>query len=251
MMRAASGLRGNLAVLELIAKRNDDSGETIAVPMKALGGEKLYVRPGTSDMYNATWYYLDSLYRPPPGLDGPLDTICEIGSNMGAALTALGVEHPGARLLGVEPDPGNHAVLRRNTARFGERCTVVQCGVWDEEDTLVIDDSSDYGEHGLTTVAPEEGERGQERIRVTTLTEILDEHLPGLEVDYMHFTAEGAEPRAFSVDGWPERVRSLRVELHPYAGYGYRECSEQLSAKGYEVSRHPRLPDNWLYAVRA
>ncbi len=249
-MRAASGLRGNLAVLEVIAKRSSDSGEVIGVPMKALGGEPLYVRPGTSDVYNATWYYLESLHRPPPHLQGPIETICEIGSNIGAALTALGVEHPGARLLGVEPDPGNVAVLRQNTARFAERCTVAPCGVWDEESTLVMDDSSDYGEHGLTTRAPEEGDRGEERVRVTTLTKILDEYLPGLEVDYMHFTAEGAEPRAFSADGWSERVRSLRVELHPYAGYGYGECSEQLSAKGYEVTPDPDLPDKWVFAVR-
>ena len=33
------------------------------------------------------------------------------------------------------------------------------------------------------------------------------------------------------------------MELHPYSGYGYRECSEQLSAKGYKVSPEPHLPE--------
>ena len=114
----------------------------------------------------------------------------------------------------------------------------------------MIDDSSDYGSHGFTTRAADESEQEKERVRVTTPASILDENLPGLEVDYMHITAEGAEPRAFAPDNWPERVRSMRVELHPYAGYGFRECSEQLSSKGYEVSRDPHVPQKWAFAIR-
>ena len=135
MMREASGVRGKAAVLEVLAKRAAGSHGVVGVPMKGLGGQDFFVRPGTSDIYNATWYYMDALYRPPPGLDGPIETICEIGSNIGAALTALGIEYPNARLLGVEPDPGNVAVLRKNTTRFGDRCVVVQCGVWDSRRT--------------------------------------------------------------------------------------------------------------------
>ena len=74
--------------------------------MKALGGQPFYVRPGTSDAYNATWYYRDI-------------SICR-QELQGAARHHLGdrVEHRRGFdrtwscvserfLLGLEPDPQN------------------------------------------------------------------------------------------------------------------------------------------------
>jgi FkbM family methyltransferase len=251
MLSVASGLRGKRAVMQLLANRGGTNDDVLAVPMKALGGESLYVRPGTSDSYNATWYYLDGLHRPPSQLDGPIDVICEIGSNIGAALTALGTDFPEAQLLGVEPDPGNVAVLRRNTERFGTRCTIVHRGVWDSESTLTVEHSHEYGEHGATTsvAGPDSGTRNI--VRASTLDAILDEFLPGQTVDYMHVSAEGAEPHVFASGQWPQRVRGLRVELHPYANFGFAECAARLTELGYAVEADPSQPEKWANAVRA
>jgi FkbM family methyltransferase len=251
MLRAASGLRGKRAVLELVAGRGNESQRTIAVPMKALGGQDLFVRPGTSDAYNATWYYLDALHRPPPGLDGPLETVWEIGSNIGAALTALGTEYPDAGLLGLEPDPDNAAVLRKNVARFGSRCEIVEKGVWDEVGELVIDDSSPSGSHGLATRLPQADDEDRQSVAVTTLDALLDEYLRADQVDYLHVSVEGAEPRVFSVGDWHKRVRSLRVELHHnYADFTFADCERMLTERGYQVTPDPQHPDKWANAVR-
>jgi FkbM family methyltransferase len=251
MLRASAGAGGKLAVAKIVAGRSSESEETVPLPMKALDGAPLFVRPGTSDAYNATWYYLDSIFSPPHMLSERPRIIWELGSNIGAALTALGVAYPGAQLLGVEPDPKSAAVLRRNTERFGDRCTIVESGVWDEEGDLVIDDSSEYGSHGHTTRMARPGDEGMTTVRVTTLDALLDSHLAdGERVDYMHVSVEGAEPRVFSEGRWSERVRSLKVELHPYAGYGLEECRRQFEGQGYRTEPDRTFPDKWLLAVR-
>src|SRR4051812_29814465 len=119
-LRAGAGVRGKLRVLEVIARSRGGggAGDPIAVPMKGLGGDILWVRPGTSDLRNASYYYTSDLHFPPPQADRPhLRRAVEIGSNMGAALTAIGHRYPDAQILGIEPDPGNVAVAGKNIAR--------------------------------------------------------------------------------------------------------------------------------------
>lgn len=256
MLRAASGPRGALRVAEVLGRaRLQGRGEAprpVGVPMRVLGGGSLHLRPGTSDLSNATSYYSLGLHRPPPQMAGELGVICELGSNMGAALAALAHENPSARLLGVEPDPANIEIATRNVAPYGDRCVLVRSAIWEESAELVVDSAAGRGEHGLT-VRPrrDDDPPGTIGIEARTIDELLDENLPAVAIDYMHVTIEGTEPRAFAaaVD-WPERVRSLRVELHPYYGYDAEACIRQLQAMGYVAWPDPALPDKWVFALR-
>ena len=60
-LRAANGIAGAIQVFRvLLAKRlrrAARSAAPIGVPVKALAGEELFVRPGTSDLRNASYYY--------------------------------------------------------------------------------------------------------------------------------------------------------------------------------------------------
>ena len=240
-------------LLKRLRRTGGEQQEAIGVPMKALGGEALFVRPGASDLRNASYYYADDLYLPPSAIAAqPLRQICELGSNMGAALTALAVRYPQAHLLGVEPDPGNAALAARNVARFGERCIVEQVGIWDSDVELVVDRGSAYGEHGFT-VRPRSATDPAEMTGVAALKidSVLARHMPTGEIDYMHMTIEGTEPRALRAGGdWARRVRSLRVEAHPELEYPASACIADLQALGYEAWPDERLPEKWIYAIR-
>jgi FkbM family methyltransferase len=255
-LAVAKGPSGKLAVLRVIAagRRGATDRAPVGVAMKALGGRELYVRPGTSDLRNAAYYYDLELFLPAPELAGEeLRCIVELGSNMGAALTALAIRYPTAALLGVEPDPGNAALAARNVAPFGDRSRVVEAGIWDTDADLVVDRDTRYGEHGFS-VRPRTGSdpAGLAGIRARSIDSVLAEHLPGGEqVDYLHLTIEGTEPRVLAAGGaWPARVRSLRVEAHPELGYPPAACVADLEELGYRAWPDSELPQKWVFAVR-
>jgi hypothetical protein len=256
-LRAAQGLRGAARVLRVvIAKRVGGAGheaDPVEVPMKALGGGPILVRPGTSDLRNTTYYYSEHLYLPPPQLvDEDLRQICELGSNMGAALTALAHRYPAARLFGVEPDAGNAMVASRNVARFGDRVAVIEAGIWDSVAELVVDRETRYGEHGFM-VRERRGGDGPEASGITALSldTLLARHMPDGIVDYAHMTIEATEPRVLKAGGeWPRRVRSMRVEAHPEFGYPATELVADLERLGYEAWPDRTHPDKWVYGLK-
>jgi len=254
---SAAGMRGKSRVLKLVGRsrtqsaRNGDS-PALAIPMRELGGEDLWVRPGTSDLRNACYYYRDSLHLPPPEVAGSeLRAILELGTNMGAALTALAIRYPGATVVGVEPDPGNATVARRNLERFGGRARLVEAGVWDVDADLVVDTSSPHGAHGFSVRVRSPSDPAEMAgVAALSIDSLLEESFPQ-GVDYAHISIEGTEPRVLAAGaGWAPRVRSLRIEAHPAFSYPASECVSQLEALGYRAWPDPRFPDKWVLAVR-
>ena len=253
-LSVASGARGALRVCRVILTKRLGplaAQEPIGVPMKALGGAELFVRPGTSDLRNASDYYALDLYLPAPEVAATeIRQVCELGSNTGAALSALATRYPAARVLGVEPDAANAAIARRNVARFGERCTVVEAGIWSTDTELVLDRSTTYGEHGFRV-----RERGEEpgaaaTIAALSLDTLLARHLPEGMIDYLHITIEGSERPVLEAGGsWTRRVRSLRTEAHPDLGYGASEVIADLGRLGFWAWRDPQLPEKWVHAI--
>lgn len=254
-LRVARGPRGWAQVVRTFvsARRATPATSPVAIPMRALAGADLLVRPGTSDLVNAAAYYEKGIQLPPPPVrERRLELICELGSNMGVGLSALGTEYPEARLLGAEPDPENCALAARNLARFGDRAQIANVAIWDRSTELVVDTTPATGTHGFVVRPREPGDPVDwASIEALSIDELLSRYAAGLEVDYMHVTIEGTEPRVFAAGGdWPRRVGSLRVEVHPYFDYRVADCVAQLEALGYRAWPAPDPPDKWVYAVR-
>ena len=256
LFRATKGLSGKSDVVKVVLNgRISAPSDPLPVSMKALDGEPVFVRPGTSDLTNAADYMIHGLHFPAPEVAAQnLRRIAEVGSNIGAALTGLALAYPESELLGVEPDPGNLGVAEMNVARFGDRVKLIRAGIWDENCMLVIDGGSG-DEHGLVVRRAEPGDlEGHGLVPARTIDSVLSERWPDDEpIDYLHVTIEGSEPRAFAMGGdWQSRVRSLRVELHPYFGYGAGECIAQLEALGYRawLAPAPAPAGKWVFAVK-
>ena len=235
----------------LIASRLPGKRGPVAIPASPLGGLPILVRPGTTDLTNASDYLELSLFLPPPeAVDGGMSVIVELGSNMGAGLTGLAHRFPDATLVGVEPDPGNAALAARNVSQFGSRAKVVCSAIWDRKADLVVQEAK--GEHGFIVRERNDDDPADiEVIPALSIGQVLDAELgPETIVDYMHVTIEGTEPRAFASGDWAERVRSLRVEAHPYYGYPAADCVAQLQNLGFRAWPAPEMPEKWIYAVR-
>lgn len=255
-LASGSGARGKAGILRVLAvsrlKRSADAS-TGAIPVAMRGARNLtlHLRPGTTDLVNASSYLARGIHHPPPELS-EIRRIVELGTNVGAGLTALATEHPEAELVGVEPDAGNIAVARLNVEPFGSRVRLLEAAAWSEDTELVVAPDASAGEHGLTVRATREDDPSNlRRLKGLTIDALLDETFPGEEVDYMHVTIEGSERRVFAAGGdWPERVRSLRVEVHPYFDYLTEECIGQLERLGYRAYPAPNPPDKWVFAIR-
>jgi FkbM family methyltransferase len=225
----------------------------VPVRMKALDGAPLAIRPGTSDLQDALEFYTLGLYLPDPraGLSEPRQ-IVELGCNIGAALTALGVRFPTAALLGVEPAAESIALARRNTAIFGSRCTLVQSAIWDTPTELVVDRGGGKGAYGfrvrprLPADPPEEA-----AIPALDIDSLLRRYMPDGPIDHMLLNIEGTERRVLEAGGeWLGRVRSLNIESQPEYGFGAEECMALLTEHGFDCERLPRFP-KFISAVRA
>lgn len=257
--KLAQGGRGVLRMTQVLVMTWDgkrrgllSASTPIAVPMKELNGGDLYIRPATSDLQNATEFYTYGLHLPVPeaGVEDPRQ-IVELGCNIGVALTSLSTRFPNATVLGVEPDPTNVALARRNTARFGDRCIVVESAIWDSPAELVVDRSSAKGSYAVSVRPREDADPVDVPItEALDVDSLLAAHMPDGQIDHMVINIEGTEPRVFSKGGnWPSRVRSLMVESHPEFGYSTAECIAQLEQLGFQAWPYTPFP-KFVAAIR-
>ena len=234
--------RIRLVRLKLREKVGAASGADAPVPLRLrpLGGRVLHVRPGTSDTGVIVHNYLKGAH---PFAHRDLRRICELGSNVGIALAGFAVRHPKAQLLGVEADPENAALARRNLAQFDDRCTLVEAAVWDREAELVLE--GDRADLRFVREA-RDGDPPGARIPARTVDALLAEHMPDGPIDFMHLSIEGSEPRVLTGDiGWIDRVRSIRVEIHPN-GFTADACLAALQRCGFEAWVDPSTGEHGL-----
>jgi FkbM family methyltransferase len=216
------------------------SGAPVALRLRPLGGRALHVRPGTSDTGVIVHNYLTGDH---PFAHRDLRRICELGSNIGVALAGLAVRHPDAQLLGVEADPENAALARRNLAQFGDRCTLVEAAVWGREAELVLD--GDQADLRFVREARDD-DPPSARIPARTVGALLAEHMPDGPIDFMHLSIEGSEPRVLAGDiGWMNRVRSIRLSIHPN-GFTSDACLAALRRLGFEAWLDPSSGEHGL-----
>lgn len=235
VLRQVEGLRGKLAIL---AAKMRPAGEdrlgtetAIELPLRGLG--LVWIRPRTTDETLIYGHLAEGQHRPPAAAAGwDMRQIVELGTNIGIGLGDLAVRYSGARLLGVEADPDNAVLARRNLARFGDRCELVEVAVWSAPGR--IDLAGDLPGLMRASIAGDEVEHSVEAV---TVPELLAAHIPVDPIDYMHLDIVGAEPEVLRADSeWASRVRSLKVQLYDDRGFAAEDCLAVLRALGFEAA---------------
>lgn len=135
--------------------------------------------------------------------------IVDAGANIGAASFYFLHQFPDARVVAIEPEAGNFALLQENLRGLDVRCVLAALAGRKERRRLV-----DHGEGhwGYATEPALDG--GLETI---TLDEILTEEADGLFPLLVKVDIEGGEADVFSGDtAWVARTPVLIVELHDW-----------------------------------
>jgi FkbM family methyltransferase len=126
----------------------------------------------------------------------PGDTVLDVGANIGyfTLLFARAVG-PGGRVVAIEPDPENVALLTRNVARNGyaDRVTVLPRAAWDASGPLRLFRSEENrGDHQTYDIG-----EGRESVTIDALR--VDDYAPlaaGPPVALVKMDIQGAEYRA-------------------------------------------------------
>lgn len=190
--------------------RGAAGGAAQPLRVRPLGGAAVLCRP-SQDVWTFKHTFLHGFHLPPVPLREDA-AILDLGSNVGYTVAHLAHVHPRARVIGVELDRANAELARRNTARYGDRVTVLHAAVWTRDGEVAYTGEADDAFHVVEGAPPSGDGRTVPALRIAT---ILDRF--GLDrVDYVKMDVEGAEAALLAEPlDWARRVRSLKVEVHP------------------------------------
>jgi FkbM family methyltransferase len=187
------------------------------------------LRKGTSDVA-VLWDTFYGRYHQPPSSVLPSSTkmIWDIGSNIGLTIFDLARNFPDSVVIGLEPDPGNAALCRRNVSRFGRRCSILEAAAWVEDGEVRFHSAEGMEFAGAITETPASAGFA---VRAISLNTLLKES-ETTHVDYVKLDVEGAEQRLLTENNaWAASVHAINVEIHdPYTP---GECVRDLETLGF------------------
>jgi FkbM family methyltransferase len=173
-------------------------------------GQPVVLRVGTSDVEVAQKIFLDREYDPP--FSANPTTLLDLGANTGLATLHFHSRFPSAKIVAVEPDPENFAVLLRNLAHL-PNVTCINAAAWSHDGTVRLVDPG-IGAWGMR-VAKKVGTCSDCQEVTAVSMAVLLQHFPGGRLDLLKMDVEGAEKEIFThFKGWVDQVQSIVIELH-------------------------------------
>jgi len=177
----------------------------VTVDLKSLG-PAVTLRSHTTDISVLNELILGGSYEPLP-TDQPVETVIDLGANIGLSHRWLRSRYPAARFICVEPDPGNLEVLRANVRAVDDRAVIHAACVGGTPRRVKL--TTTDGEWGFRMADGDDGE-----IDVMTMEDVLAS--AGVDrVGVLKCDIEGAEAEVFAdCASWITRVDAMSVECH-------------------------------------
>jgi FkbM family methyltransferase len=159
---------------------------------------------------------------------GDARAVVDLGANIGLASRRLLERFPDARVVSVEPEPGNVAVHRHNLEPFADRARVIDACVAARARRVLLDRTRDR-EDGYAMVDVTSGADTD----AVTMADVLSA-LGSDRIDLLKCDIEGAEAELFeSSSEWISKVRVIAVECH--GAFTAERFLETLAANGVDV----------------
>jgi FkbM family methyltransferase len=181
-------------------------------------------------------------------LPSTVDTIVDLGANIGLATVFFGLKYPKARILAVEPEPHNFAAMIANTQALGTRVQTLSAAVWTNDGNVSLDteskDGSSLGAWGVQV--SEITKKSCKTTKCYKLETLLD--IAGFSaVDILKVDIEGAELEVFSKNAskWLDRVKMIIVETHDRFRPGSDDAVRKAVSQMFEEL--PRSGENLFF----
>ena len=198
-----------------------------AIRVRALGGRPVTVRPDTSDRTVLREVIVSSAHLPP--ISDPR-LIWDLGANIGVTVAHMAELFPAARVVGVEMEPGNASIARRNIEPWADRAEIVEATVWATDGEVQY--SAQAGRQAGNHIA----DGGGEVARAVSLNSLAAE--TGAP-DYVKMDIEGAEREVLhTATDWAEHLPAIKVEVH--GSYTVADCRADLERLGFTTREQPQ-----------
>ena len=138
--------------------------------------------------------------------------IIDAGANIGLATAYLATRYPSGRVVALEIEPGNVAMLRHNMRGY-PNVSVVHAGLWSRTTRLAVQSPS--GAEWAFQAAERHAADATEDVPGLTVSDVMVQ-FGATHVDILKVDIEGAEREVFgpTAEEWLDRVRLIAVELH-------------------------------------
>jgi len=141
--------------------------------------------------------------------------ILDLGANVGYASAIFASRYPSARILAVEPDPGNYKLCIENLKPYGARIETLLGAVWAKRSKLALARGTFCDGREWATQVVEARHGAEANVEAWDVPSLLD--LAGQDVaDLIKIDIEGSEAEVFASNTchWLPRVRNICIELH-------------------------------------
>jgi FkbM family methyltransferase len=234
------GVFNSWQLFRLIRSSPSVNGQTINLPA-GITGAPLSLRKSKSDIDAFYKIFAWKEYQLPSNfLPGSVQTIVDLGSNIGLSVFYFASQFPNAKIIGLEPDQENYKLLEANTKHIS-RCTLLNGGIWNRRASLKIENPNDRPDSYRLCECPPGTPGSLSAYNIPALLEIYNLQ----EIDLLKVDVEGAEVQLFSngCEAWLPKVHTLVIELHG------DQIREQLVPKIERFfTRHLRVGENDVFA---
>lgn len=196
-------------------------------------GRHVHLRKGSTDFKVFRQIIVFGQYNISRITSKKVETIVDLGSNIGLSVLHFKTKYPNARIIAVEPEKSNYELLTKNVKGYNN----VYClnnAIWYSNKNLNIYDSG-TGEYGYRVV--DANERPVGSVKSITIDDII-EKFNLTTIDILKIDIEGAEKELFTYnyESWLPKVRCIVIELHDLLRRGCAPAFfKAISTREYDI----------------
>jgi FkbM family methyltransferase len=152
--------------------------------------------------------------------------IIDAGANIGLTSAYLATRFPRAKIVALEIDAGNYALLQRNTEPY-PNVTALHAGLWSHPADLIVENPR---EREWAFRAAESSGREHTRTVPGLTVGDLARRFGVARVDVLKIDIEGGEREVFgpTAEQWLDQVTLIAVELHDFLVHG---CEQVVTSR--------------------
>ena len=190
----------------LIAAGNEPASEKVSA--FSVYGHPFWIRHGTSDANVLIQSVFRGAYRAWLPADGAPAWILDLGANIGDSAVWFLARFPSARVLSIEPEPGNYELARRNLAPYGDRVILLRAAIWPSDGHVRVRAVPE------NPAGSEVGAVGDTDCAAVSVPTLMARY--GIShIDILKCDIEGTEAALFQPPpAWLARVDHICIELH-------------------------------------